>query len=470
MRRLVLLFMLLALILPMPAGAVVWTTPTTPTTGDPVGPTFWDPQVRDNLQYLYDNLGATAGFFRGCVVRTHVDSDKAAAQVLLVKCDQVVTHDGIGTANWSNLTASTSSTGAGALDTGTEQASTWYEIYAIRKSSDGTKNLLLHRAKDFLLDETYDSDDATVEIRKSTGTRTAVAQGFKVDTTGLLEFVDVELIKVGSPTGNITVTIQSDAAGVPSGSTLDTCDTYNVANIATAAQWVRFVCRSPATLTATTQYHLVISGDWTLSDAAYIGWRADTSSASYANGTRTQLEAAVWNNTGTTTHDFSFKAYITRNDTAVTMPSGYDGRCLIGYTYNDSGSNLDAFYAVDRHVIPLENSSLLGSASLAPPDSTHGWLFDIPSHVPPVPLRAGFYMDIVTTGGAGGTGRVGPVPDGIVLSTVRVGGEARLTGGLNTGGTDAGEAGYVPTETQAVYVTETPANAIDNIGLSWYEW
>ena len=79
-------------------------------------------------------------------------------------------------ATWDDLSAVITTAGAGGLDTGSEAASTWYEIYAIRKSSDGTKNLLLHRAKDYFLDESQTtSNNALTLNRVSAATQTTIA-------------------------------------------------------------------------------------------------------------------------------------------------------------------------------------------------------------------------------------------------------------------------------------------------------
>src|SRR3989338_7937192 len=115
--------------------------------------------------------------FKGLSLRTSPNADVAATTVVLDHADEIVMDTGNRVATWDDLSAIITTSGAGGLNTGAEAASTWYEIYAIRKSSDGTKNLLLHRAKDYFLDEDQSTSDASSEeIRKSSTTRTSVAQ------------------------------------------------------------------------------------------------------------------------------------------------------------------------------------------------------------------------------------------------------------------------------------------------------
>ena len=187
-------------------------------------------------------------------------------------------------ATWDDLTANIASSGAGGLDLGSEAASTWYEIYAIRKSSDGTKNLLLHRAKDYFKDEEYVSgDDDSQGIRRTTDNVTATAQQFEVETSGLVEFVDVYLIRAGSVSGRLWAELYADSGGAPTGSALATSDKIDASLISTSAQWIRLAFRSPVTLSATpTIYHLVLTGDWTQSDTVNISWRSDSTSPTYA--------------------------------------------------------------------------------------------------------------------------------------------------------------------------------------------
>jgi hypothetical protein len=86
------------------------------------------------------NTSAITGAFKNLkIVRNSVTQVTCTADELILKDSSnipvIVTS--------FNKSAAISSSGAGGLDTGAEGSSTWYYIWAIRKSSDGTTNLLL---------------------------------------------------------------------------------------------------------------------------------------------------------------------------------------------------------------------------------------------------------------------------------------------------------------------------------------
>lgn len=313
--------------------------------------------------------------FRGLTLRTHPDADVAASKVFLDHADEIVLNDGTRVADWDDLTANITVSGAGGLDTGSEGASRWYEIHAIRKSSDGTKNLLLHRAKDYFLDE-QNTTSATTSALRDASAQTKRAQTFDTDVTGPVEFAEMKLTKVGSPTGQIWVSIYATSGGLPTGAALKTSDKLDVSLVSTSAQVVRFIFRDPQTVTAGTTYALVLEGNFTISGVNYLSFDRSTTDP-YAAGQLCAYDGATW--TGSAV-DAWFKVYVTENDTALTLPSGYDQYALIGWVYNDSGSDLDPFVAKDRIVCGILGIALNSSTVSIPT------LADISVSVPPVPV------------------------------------------------------------------------------------
>lgn len=288
--------------------------------------------------------------FRGLTVQTHPDSDKALAQVQF-SADSITMDDGTEIQDWSKIDVNLAASGLNGLDTGSEAANVGYELWAIYNGT--TKAGLLHRAKDYLLDETWDQSGGTTEdgqhlLRDATG-RTKLAQGFKVDTAGPCEFVDVKIGKVGTPTGNFWLTIEATSGGVPSNTPLATSDKYDVARLTTAAVFIRVPFRTPSSLSAATQYHLVLQGDFSVSGVNHMFWRADTTASTYANGSKAAYDGATW--TSDTDDDFLFKIYITQNDVAVTLPGTYTRKALIcPSVMNNGSSNLKNFFAKDKEV------------------------------------------------------------------------------------------------------------------------
>lgn len=344
--------------------------------------------------------------YRGLSLRTHPDNDIALKTVFLEHADEIVLDDGSVLGPWDTLSADITASGAGGLDTGTEQASTWYEVYAIAKA-DGTKNLLLHRSKDNLNDQSNLFAGASARmLRLATGTATdQLAQGIKFATSGPLAYVDLALRANGTPTGNVWVSIQASSSSHADGTPLATSDKINVALLPTLGAWViRLVFRTPFSVVATTQYHLVLEGDYTRSDANNVEWEGDPSNR-YANGIAQQYNGAAWS-VATGVADFAFYgAYVTRNDTAVTMPAGYTKKAKIGYAYNNSGSDLAAYIQQGHAVTPLAPRSI---GTLTPYNAVASVFFDLSALIPPGPIRARTSWQYAS----GGSATVAPVPDG----------------------------------------------------------
>lgn len=320
--------------------------------------------------------------FRGLTMQTHPDNDKAAAQVRLIHADAIVMQDGQEILDWNDIDVNLAGAGAGGLDAGSEVASTIYEIYAIYNGT--TKNIMFHRSKDYFLDEDITAgEDASQGLRSAVDNSTVrIAQGFQVSTAGPLEFVDVKLLKTGTPTGNYWFTIEANNGGVPSNTPLATSDKYDVSRLTTTATIVRLPFRTPATISAATQYHLVMYGDYTVSATNFASWRMDGTAATYANGSKALFDSDTSTWTTDTDDDMYAKIYITRNDTALTMPSGYPQYALIGHAINNGSSNLKHFWTKDRTVFCGHDTDwkVGGIASTTP------LLVDLFAFAPPRPI------------------------------------------------------------------------------------
>lgn len=312
--------------------------------------------------------------FRGLFLRTHPDSGAARSQVYLVHADEIVMNDGARVEGWKALAADIGASGAGGLDAGSRAPSTWYEIHAIRSSLNGTKNLLLHRAKDYLEDQVQ-TRTAAAETLADSADRTTLAQGFQVGVRGKVEFVDVSLRKNGSPSGRMWLTIESGGTGAVAA----TSDHLQAANLPATTTFIRFVFRAPPELVASTDYRLVLHGDFAVHSANNVSWLGEAGNA-YPRGSSEQRSGTAWSPTATV-QDFAFRIYVTENDTAVVMPAGYDERAKIGYVYNNRDGALDGFVAMDREVMPL---TWAGTGDF--PNRTPV-LIDLREHIPPGPIR-----------------------------------------------------------------------------------
>jgi hypothetical protein len=94
--------------------------------------------------------------------------------------------------------------------------------------------------------------------------------------------IDVGLIKVGTPTGNFWLEIQTDdGSGKPSNSavTNGTSATKDVTTITdTELTWYSFTFTTPPWLTGGTKYHIVVKGDYSVSTSNYIAWASHSDS------------------------------------------------------------------------------------------------------------------------------------------------------------------------------------------------
>jgi len=333
---------------------------------------------------MWENLSdlSLSQTFRGLTMSTHPDSDVDDKKVVLLHADAIVMDNGEEVSNWNDVVADITASGIGGLDTGTEQASTWYSIIAMWNGT--TKALQLHREKNYFLDEDINAavtEDATQGCRSAVDNSTIkVSQGFQLSTAGFIEFVDVKLIKAGTPTGNFWFTLEANNGGVPSNTPLATSDKLDVSRMTTTATWVRIPFRTPYSFSSATTYHLVLQGDYTVSATNYLGWRMDGSAAAYANGSKALYDSDTTTWTTDTDDDMLAKIYVTENDTSVTL-NGYTNYAKIGYVYNDSGSNFKHFHQSDRTVCcGYDDSWQVGALT-----STTPALIDTAAFLPPIP-------------------------------------------------------------------------------------
>jgi len=303
-----------------------------------------DSNQTDKIRYV--NVGLPN--FRG-VVRSHPDSDVVNTKIR-ADLEMVTTNDGHYYAPAQGLIFDKATTGSIGGMQAAAVNSTWNKLYYLRKRSDGSEGLWGLRAKNYLSDTSFTTArDASRALRLLTSTATdRLAQGIQFATGGKHEFIDVELVRAGAVSGNIWFSIQADSAGNPSGTPLATTDKYDASRIPTVNTIIRIPFRTPFTASASTQYHLVMEGDYAKSDTVFISWRG-VAAGGYANGSGKQYNGSAWS-AATGVGDFYFVAYTTQNDTALSAPSGYDQSVQIGWFYIDGSGNIKWFSAENRKV------------------------------------------------------------------------------------------------------------------------
>lgn len=398
----------------------------------------------------YTLAGGPTQMFRGLHLRTHPDADKAPYQTMFSALE-IVLSDGTRVADWNDVVTDVTVSGAGGLDTGAEGASRWYEQWAI--TNGVLKKGLFHLAKNYTLDQSQTTRDGGGSLRYNTS-QEYVGQTFLAGLSGPLESIDIPFNKVSTPTGRFWVSIFATAAGVPTGSPLYTSDKLDVSLVSATAQWIRMVFRDPPTLAAGTTYAFAVTGDYAYSTTVYLGV-GNNSAGGYGSGSRyDRTSAGAWNIV--TGQDLAFKIYVTQNDAAPTMPSGYVG-AKIGYVYNDSGSNFDGFVAKDRYVA---NGNSNAAASSSAQIST---LVDVSAFIPPGVLKVQFGIAGAT---AGDQIVFGAVPGGYAGSSSP--GEHYQASNAAYNGRQT--AGFLPTEYQGCYIRNNTAARLFELEIMGYEW
>jgi hypothetical protein len=123
-----------------------------------------------------------------------------------------------------------------------------------------------------------------------------IAQSFEVSGEQNIKTVDLQLKKVGSPTGDLSLEIQTDSGGEPSGTpvTNGTATVVDESTLSTSYGDITFTFATAPTLSDATTYWLVLSTDRSASETNYVAWGADGSSPSYADGEMMSEVSSTW--------------------------------------------------------------------------------------------------------------------------------------------------------------------------------
>jgi hypothetical protein len=127
-------------------------------------------------------------------------------------------------------------------------------------------------------------------------TKDKLAQGIQISSASTISTVRLWLKKVGSPTGNLTIKLQTDSSGSPSGTTVTngTSATVAASSLSTSYGYIDFAFSTPPSLSATTQYHIVLETADSASNTNYVEWGADGSSPGYASGVMKYEFSSTW--------------------------------------------------------------------------------------------------------------------------------------------------------------------------------
>jgi hypothetical protein len=132
-----------------------------------------------------------------------------------------------------------------------------------------------------------------------------LGQSFQV-AASTCDLVKLRLRKFGSPTGTMTLRIETNSGSAPSGTLVDANATITVAEsgLGTSFADVTFDFTN-FSLSASTTYWLVLSTDRTASATNYVVWAVDASSPGYGSGQWATNASATW--TADSTRDAIFE-------------------------------------------------------------------------------------------------------------------------------------------------------------------
>jgi len=289
-------------------------------------------------------------------------------QARLTDCQYLVTDKGTIVTPSKGLLADFATVGAGGRDRADDGTSghRWWEVYYIYKSTEADPGspaedaLLFSPAQSRVQTAAFVAGLDSAHILRLSSANQQAAQSFTT-TVALAELhsVVVSMAKVSTPSGNLWLEIHADSSGAPSGTALATSETKQVSRLLTAYQWQGFHFRGAnrIALADATTYWIVAKGDFSIDGVNYVIWSRVTAGG-YTGGTALLYDGATWSGTGA---DARFSVQGIPVDTTVTMPTGYDEKCLLGYAQTiANGAEFVSCSGKDREYI--DRSAVSGSA------------------------------------------------------------------------------------------------------------
>lgn len=147
-----------------------------------------------------------------------------------------------------------------------------------------------------------------IVLRNNTNDNIKLAAKFTQSGAGQVKRVGLKLKKNGTITSGkiLTLTLETNNAGDPSGTALGTAVTVQTDSIGTAYDWVVFTFTNPVDVADGTVYWLVLAGDYTVSSSNNITWRT----ATVASGGNANVFDSAWAAVSTNSAEFYLHQYV----------------------------------------------------------------------------------------------------------------------------------------------------------------
>lgn len=152
----------------------------------------------------------------------------------------------------------------------------------------------------------YTTEGATDnKLRDGANSNIKLSAQFTQSGARQIKYVYLQLKKFGTvASGNLTLTIETDSTGDPSGTALGTA-TISTDTVASTYGWAKFTFTNPVDVANTTVYHVVLAGAYTESSSNCIGWRSKT----VASGGNFEFYDSAWSATATESLEYYAEEY-----------------------------------------------------------------------------------------------------------------------------------------------------------------
>jgi hypothetical protein len=147
-------------------------------------------------------------------------------------------------------------------------------VHALGTVTLGTATATGMTATGDVISEIFLSQESE-SVSQAWGTTSAIRRGqsFEVAGSETLNIVALKLSKDGSPADNVTVEIHSNATDRPSGTALETASSVSGATLTGTPTWIDFTLDAPLSLSASTQYWIVVSRSGSPDNTNFYRWR-----------------------------------------------------------------------------------------------------------------------------------------------------------------------------------------------------
>ncbi len=151
---------------------------------------------------------------------------------------------------------------------------------------------------DVTLDQSYTEGNYTNESwLRYNSSLLKRAQVITAGASGNLTPVKFYINKVGSPTGNIFVSVYATSSGAPTGSAIATSNNVDVSTLSTSMGLIQFNFSTAYSQVNGTQYAISLEGDWTIDATNYVRMAQDypvTGGTGYGGGQPYLYNGTSW--------------------------------------------------------------------------------------------------------------------------------------------------------------------------------